>query len=109
MTERPDNSELSSNKLADSPIAKLGDQVTSTKLGDETVMLDFRTGDYLSLNEVGSRMFALLQECSSEDAVVELLKQEYEASEDKLRQDLRKFAERLFSSGLLVRVDASDK
>lgn len=71
-------------------------------LGEEAVLLELKTGQYYSLNEVGTRMWRLLAEHGSIASVVLELNGEYEVAEEQLRKDVEGFVDILASRGLLA-------
>jgi hypothetical protein len=74
-------------------------------LDGEAVLLETVSGKYYGLNEVGTRMWSLLQLHDGEiEAVCRVLLSEYDAPEERLRQDLLRFIDTLVASGL-VRTD----
>jgi len=73
-------------------------------LDGEAVLLETGTGRYYGLNEVGTRMWALLHLHGEIGAVCRALLAEYEVPEDRLREDLERFVETLAARGL-VRMD----
>ena len=76
-------------------------QVMSRQVGDETVILDLGSGMYFGLDPVGARIWQLLSEGQSLDAVVTSLLGEYEVPEDQLRQDVDALVGELVSRGLI--------
>jgi len=73
-------------------------------LDGEAVLLETVTGRYYGLNEVGTRMWSLLQVHDEIEAVCRALVSEYDAPEELLREDLLCFVDTLAASGL-VRTD----
>jgi hypothetical protein len=71
-------------------------------LGEEAVLLELKTGQYYSLNEVGTRMWRLLAEHGTVEPVLRALSQEYEIAEEQLRKDIDGFVGILTSRGLLA-------
>ena len=67
-------------------------------LGEEVVLLEVESGEYYGLNEVGARMWSLLQQGQSFSQVLSTLHEEYEASEQLLSADLKQFLNQLKSS-----------
>jgi hypothetical protein len=76
-----------------------------SRLDDELVLLDEKSGKYFGLNPVGSRIFALLKETGDESKVLAALVSEYKAPEERLRADLEGFVAKLAALGI-VKVDA---
>lgn len=78
------------------------EDVTSTREGDRTVLLDHRGGAYFGLDEVGTRVWDLLGEGASLGAVIDTLAEEYDAPREVLERDTAKIVLRLRESNLLV-------
>ena len=80
-----------------------GDVVTRSLAG-EAVLLDLASGTYFGLDEVGTRIWQLLGEHGSADAVVAALLDEYDVEEAQVRADLDRLIRELHGKGL-VRID----
>lgn len=78
--------------------------VVSTVHGTRTVLLDARNGHYWGLDEVGSRIWTLMQEGLSPSAVAEKLAEEYDAPLAALEVDVRTFIENMRRSKLVREV-----
>jgi hypothetical protein len=70
-------------------------------LDGEAVLLDTVTGRYFGLNEVGTRMWSLLQLHREIGTAHRILLAEYQVPLHELRQDLLNFARLLISSRLI--------
>ncbi|HEY4597506.1 MAG TPA: PqqD family protein [Thermoanaerobaculia bacterium] len=70
-------------------------------LDGEAVLLETGSGRYYGLDEVGTRMWSLLQIHGETGAVCRALLAEYDVPEDRLRADLENFVETLAARGLL--------
>ena len=70
----------------------------------ESVLLNLDSGHYFGLDEVGTRMWLLLTQHGQVEAAFYDLLDEYDVTEDKLRQDLLSFIDEL-ASHQLVQVD----
>ena len=68
----------------------------------ETVLLNLNTGTYFGLDEIGTRMWNVLQNAGSIQEGYDILISEYDVEPDTLRKDLQKLIEDLVSHGLLV-------
>ncbi len=71
------------------------------ELQGEAVLLELASGQYYGLNEIGTRIWQLLQSTGELDTVLKVLLEEYDVSEDLLREDLLRFTEILTFRGLL--------
>ena len=70
----------------------------------EAVLLDLATGTYFGLDEVGTRVWQLLEQYGSNDAVVAALLEEYAVDEPRARADVDRLILELSEKGL-VRID----
>jgi len=77
------------------------DHVLGEEVEGEFVLLDLQGGGYYGLNEVGSRIWSLLQEGKTVKEVLEALLEEYDVSEERLKSDLVGFLTELQSRGLV--------
>lgn len=73
------------------------------QVGEELVLLDFDGAVYYGLDEVGARIWQLLGETDSVDAIVTALAGEYDAPAEEIRADVERLLEELAARGLLVR------
>lgn len=65
--------------------------LTAADLGGEAVVLDPNSGRYYGLNELGARIFDLARKPRSVGHIKDMLLQEYDVEEGKLRDDLLAF------------------
>ncbi|MCI0580814.1 MAG: PqqD family protein [Chloroflexi bacterium] len=82
-------------------VVKLGDDVVFTTVDNEAVLLELTSGEYYGLDEVGTRMWALLAEHGRLEPVYRQLLEEYEVDGERLRQDLCDFVDKLAGRNLL--------
>jgi hypothetical protein len=71
-------------------------------LAGESVLLDVASGSYFGLDEVGTRIWALLVAGEPLDRIVAALAAEYDAPADRLRADLLALVEELHASKLVL-------
>ncbi|HEV8148651.1 MAG TPA: PqqD family protein [Gemmatimonadales bacterium] len=74
-------------------------------VGGEAVLLELTRQCYYSLDEVGSRIWALLEQGHTPESIVAQLLSEYDTTEAVLRHDLQALLNQLADAGL-VRVEA---
>ncbi len=77
------------------------DDVLHQELSGETVLLNLKTEHYFGLDPVGTRIWQVVGETSSAEAVVAKLLTEYEVEEPQLRADVERLVGELSSAGLL--------
>jgi hypothetical protein len=85
----------------------LGDTVVvsphqvSTALGRETVILGVETGHYLGLNEVGARIWDMVQQPVRVSALCEAIMDEYEVTSSECSADVLQLLRELEDKGLI--------
>jgi Coenzyme PQQ synthesis protein D (PqqD) len=77
--------------------------VLSRTVGTETILLNLETSTYHSLNAVGGRFWALLQQGKDFDEAVVALQSEYDVEPEQLKADLQALCEELEGLQLLQR------
>ena len=82
-----------------------GDWLTA-KVGDQLVMMSAAEGKYLSLSEVGARIWALIETPCSRDDLCAALIEEYDVSPDTCRREVDDFLSTLVAERA-ARVDAA--
>lgn len=85
----------------------ISEETVARDLGGEAIVLDLNTNTYFGLNAVGTRIWHLLGEHCSTDAVVPLLLQEFDVDESRLRLDLDSLVQQLLKNKLLSAADDS--
>lgn len=87
--------------LAPNVLIKMSPDVFFQELDGESVLLNVKTGVYYGLDEVGTRMWTLLAEHREVEKTCAILLDEYEVTEDRLREDLWGLIEQLNRKGLV--------
>ena len=89
--------------VSDDRVAVPG-HVVVRAMPDATVLLNARTGRDFTLDDVGSRAWALLSTSSSIRIAYDALQSEFDVTPDALRRDLADLVDRLSAEGLLERL-----
>ena len=90
-------------------VVEIESEVDHGVVEEQVVLLEPRGGRYLSLDEVGSRVWELLNRDPHVEAAVQVLLQEYDVDEARLRADVATFLKRCEELSLLqVRTDPRD-
>ena len=76
-------------------------------LDGEGILLDLRTQLYFGLDDVGCRIWELVRESGSEQAICVSLVAEYDVPADEVRKDLAEWIDDLLARGLLELEPAS--
>ena len=82
----------------------ISDEVICQVLEDESVLLDLASENYLGLDEVGTRIWRLIDDGETMRSVVATMLDEYDTNEDTLVGDLDKFLNDLQVQGLITPV-----
>lgn len=64
---------------------------------EDALVLD----DMITINEIGKDIFEFLKEEHSEDEVVSYILSNYEVTEEKAREDVHEFIEKLIQKGIV--------
>ena len=91
------------NLSPDELIVRRDDRHLTNPVGEETVLLDLQSGDYLGLDAVASSIWQSLRTPQTLDSIVRNLMAEYEVDERECRRDTLEFLHRIDSLGLLQR------
>lgn len=83
-------------------VVRRNDDVFSGVVDNETVAMNVQNGKYFHLNETGSRIFSLLEEPRSVQAICVELKNQFRADEETLRRDVIGFLMEMSAKGLIV-------
>ncbi|GAB2694050.1 PqqD family protein [Aliiglaciecola lipolytica] len=80
---------------------KLSDKALFQKVVDETVILDSISGQYYTLDPIGTEMIEALNTGQSVAQVVALIEQNYDATVDNIQADLSELIDTMSDKGLL--------
>jgi hypothetical protein len=75
--------------------------VLTQEVSGEMVLLDLSSEQYLGLNEVGTKVWQLLQDGKDLKMVFEILQQEYDVETDLLKGDLNQLIADMHKAGLV--------
>ncbi len=88
---------------SDSSPITIPDAVLHQQLDAEIVLLHLTSETYFGLDEVGSRMWQLLEEHGTTEPVVAAILQEYDVDEATVRSDVDRLVGELAAAGLIRR------
>ena len=80
---------------------KVSPEVLCQEIEGESVFLDLKSESYFGLDEVGTRIWQLLQEKEGLQSVFDTLLQEYDVEPQQLKADLDDLLAKLSESGLV--------
>ena len=82
-------------------IVALGDDLVARDFNGQVVSLNLESGTYFGLEQLGARIWALLQQGGPLRRVFEEIYQEYDVSPDTLERDLLRLVGELHIKGLV--------
>ena len=84
-----------------------GDAIASA-VGDETVILQLKTGAYFGLDAIGTRIWQLLKEGDRPAAICAQLAREYDVARDVLEADVRRLLGELEANEIVAEAGRAD-
>lgn len=80
--------------------------VLARELAGEILVLDLRSSLYFGMTDVAARVWQLIEQQQTRDAIVQILAAEFDAAPDVIAVDVDAFLEDLLTRGLLARATA---
>lgn len=77
------------------------------EVNGEIVLLDLDSESYFGLNATGARIWQLMQEGKSGEALLEQMLEEFEIEREQLQADVSELIDQLCEAGLIVRSEAA--
>jgi hypothetical protein len=90
-----------SASLSGTSVVVASQELVSSDLAGEQVILDLSSGMYFGLNSVGTRVWQLIQEPKTVNEVRETLLSEYEVEAEQCQKDLMAILQQLDEQGLI--------
>lgn len=82
----------------------ISNEVLSQEVNGETVLLDLEGESYFGLNEVGTRIWQLIQAETTIEDTLNILFEEYDVSRAQLESDVGELLDKLADAGLIARL-----
>ena len=82
------------------------DEIVSSKLDDEVVMMSIEKGAYYGLDKIGSRVWELLATPRTVSDICDILIQEYDVTREQCEQDMLAWFTELAENNLIQIADA---
>lgn len=86
------------------PRLAVNEAVVYAELDNEAVLLNVETGIYFGLNDIGTLIWKLLEQSTSQEDIVTNLLDEYDVDPAKLRTDVNAFVDQLIDRQLITAV-----
>ena len=83
-------------------VIKKNQVILSNQIDNETVMMDIEKGEYYGINQVGTRIWSLLEHPHTIEQLCETLLEEFEVTEEECFQDVREFVARLAEKKMII-------
>ena len=80
---------------------EISSEVLTQEVGGETVILDLKSESYFGLDEVGTRIWQLLQEQKDIQTITATMLNEYEVEEEQLEKDIQNLLTQLNKAGIV--------
>lgn len=77
------------------------DKLEEADLGSEKVMMNMDAGKYYGLNEVGTRIWSIIEKPISKDEIINTLQNEYDVDKNVCKESLEQFLGVLKKEGLI--------
>jgi hypothetical protein len=87
---------------------QMATNVLFQKVDEETVILEPETGEYYTLNAIGTFMVELFQQGHSKAEVINLVLKKYQAEESEVIQDIDELLTQLLKQGLFISNNGKD-
>jgi len=81
---------------------EISSEVLTQEVGGETVILDLKTESYFGLDEVGTRIWQLLQQEKDTQNITETMLDEYDVEEKQLEKDIQNLLTKLNEAGIIT-------
>ncbi len=79
---------------ADTLIQRNENRYLANKIGEEMVIMDMETGDFITMNNVGAEIWELSEKPVKVDSLIEKMLQEYELSTEQCNGDVIQFLQK---------------
>lgn len=76
-------------------------EALSQEVNGETVILDLKSESYFGLDEVGTRIWQLLQEHENVQTTLDSMLAEFDVDKERLETDVHELLEKLIKQGLV--------
>lgn len=83
-------------------IIQVSDEIVSSKLDDQVVMMSIDKGAYYGLDEIGSRTWELLASPRTVTGLCDILVQEYDVAREECEQDILALLNELAEKDLIL-------
>jgi len=86
---------------------QLAENVLFQRVANETVILEPETGEYYTLNAIGTFMVEQFQQKSTKEKVIDLVLENYQVEKEEVTKDIEELLTQMIKQKLFVKVDES--
>jgi hypothetical protein len=86
----------------DSTVVRKDNNLMGGEMGNETVLMDMNSGDYLGLNEVGSSIWKIIVEPKSVSEICTELMEKYDVDAPTCEAETLKYLNQLVTENMLT-------
>ncbi len=79
------------NEINNQSIISRQTEIVFNKLDDEIVMMSIKNGEYYGLDNIGSRIWEIIEKPVSFNQIIIILKEEFDVTEEKCTIDVKEF------------------
>lgn len=79
------------------------EDIYSSEVDGETIMMNIDNNDYYTTQEIGNRIWELLDSLDTPKAICDQLMQEYEVSQEQCQNEVLQFLEQLLEHGIVTK------
>lgn len=80
----------------------ISEEAMSQEVNGETVILDLKSEQYFGLDETGTRIWQLLNECRGLQEIFDTMMEEYDVEEGQLETDIKNLLAEMVANGLIT-------
>jgi hypothetical protein len=96
-------------RVSDASVLKRTTNQVCCDLGGESIILNLKSGIYYSLDELGTRIWALIEQPTAITGIRDAIVAEYDVQPEVCERDVRAFIEGMEAAGLIeVLVEVND-
>jgi hypothetical protein len=89
-------------EIHDDAVIRRHPDLVFSKVDDEVVMMSIKNGEYYGLDNIGSRVWEIIEKPVTFKELIDLLRYEFEIDDKKCRSDVIEFIEALINKELVV-------
>ena len=90
------------NNIKDNTIIQRKSEILSSELDGETVLMSAENGEYLGLDDIGSRIWQLIEKSITFEILIDHLIKEYKVNRIDCEKDVLEFLEGLLNKQLII-------